>query len=166
MRMTMKGTAGIAAAGLGLLGLSGTGAEASALVWPVSGNVSCTWYYSSGKLHGAVDIAGNSGAAVGAARSGTASASWGWNGGDGNYVRISHGNGYTTDSPHFRSIVVRSGQRVGQLQTLGYVGSTGMTTGAHLHFDLRRWGTKIKMTAYRGQYLRKGAKVPNSYPGL
>ena len=149
-----------------IAGLSAADARASALVWPVSGTVSCTWYYAGGGFHGAVDIAGNNGAAIGAARSGTVSANWGWNGGYGNYVRISHVNGYTTDYHHFRTIVVRSGQRVSQLQLLGYVGATGKTTGPHCHFDLRRWGTKIQMPARRGQYLTKGRAVPASFPGL
>ncbi len=156
------GLAGIVA----IISLSAAEARASALVWPVSGTVTCTWYYSTGGFHGAVDIGGNSGAAIGAARAGTAGAYWGWNGGYGNFVRITHVNGYTTDYHHFVSIIVRSGQSVSQLQTLGYVGSTGMTTGPHCHFDLRRWGTKIYMPAYRGQYLTKGRAVPASYSGL
>ncbi len=150
-----------------------TTSSGSDLVWPVSGRVNTTWWYRTlsinGGFHGAVDIGGNSGAAAGAARQGKIIiASYGWNGGYGNLVRISHGNGWTTDYHHFRSggIAVRYGQSVSRLQTVGYVGATGMTTGPHLHFDLRRYGTKVLMTAYVGQYLTKGRAVPNNYSGL
>ncbi len=143
------------------------------LVWPVSGRVASTWRYRTlsinGGFHGAVDIGGNSGAAAGAARNGTVeTSSYGYNGGYGNCVRIGHGNGWTTDYHHFRSggLAVRAGQPVSTLQTVGYVGDTGLTTGPHLHFDLRRYGTKTFMSAVTGQYLTKGRPVPNRYSGL
>lgn len=141
------------------------------LVWPVSGRVSTTWYYRhqsiNGGFHGAVDIAGNNGRPAGAARNGrVVVAAYGYNGGYGNHVRIGHENGWTTDYHHFRSLAVRAGQSVGRLQTVGYVGDTGLTTGPHLHFDLRHYGTKVFMSAVTGQYLTKGTAVPNRYSGL
>lgn len=137
------------------------------LVWPLSGRVTATWYYSSGGFHGAVDIAAPAWTKVGAARGGTVSiASWGYNGGYGNFIRLSHGNGYTTDYHHFIGFAVHAGQAVSRLQTIGYVGTTGMSTGYHCHFDLRRWGSKLYMPATRGQTVTKGTAVPKDFPGL
>jgi murein DD-endopeptidase MepM/ murein hydrolase activator NlpD len=63
----------------------------------------------------------------------------GWSGGYGNLVEISHGNGYRSRYGHLSRVGkgVRAGVRVGQGQTIGYVGSTGMSTGPHLHFEVR-----------------------------
>ena len=149
-----------------LVGMTGV-SSAQDLVWPISGRVTATWRYSSGGFHGAVDIAGSAWNSCGAARSGYVSvASYGYNGGYGNYVRLSHGNGYTTNYHHFVKIATARGRRVYRLQTIGYRGTTGMSTGNHVHFDLRRWGSKVYMSAYRGQYLYKGRGVPNNYSGL
>lgn len=149
-----------------LMGLA-TGASAYDLVWPVSGRVSCTWRYSSGALHGAVDIAGPVWSSVGASRWGRVIvASYGWNGGFGNYVKISHGNGWTTEYHHFIRIATSYGRSVSRLQTIGYRGTTGMSTGYHTHFGLRRWGVKTYMPAYRGQYVYKGRGVPKDYSGM
>ncbi len=150
-----------------LTNTSHTTTSSSDLVWPVSGRVSATWYYSYGGFHGAVDIAGSSWDSVGAARGGRVQvASYGWNGGYGNYVRIYHGNGYTTDYHHFVRIATAYGRTVSRLQTIGYRGTTGQSSGNHTHFDLRRWGSKIHMTAYVGNYVTKGRAVPNNYSGL
>jgi murein DD-endopeptidase MepM/ murein hydrolase activator NlpD len=61
----------------------------------------------------------------------------GWNGGYGQYVVIRHDNGTQTLYSHASGIVVGVGQRVVQGQVIGYVGSTGRSTGPHLHFEIR-----------------------------
>ncbi len=61
----------------------------------------------------------------------------GWNGGYGNYIVIRHDNGTQTLYAHASSVIVGMGQRVVQGQVIGYVGSTGRSTGAHLHFEIR-----------------------------
>lgn len=61
----------------------------------------------------------------------------GWGGGYGNLVRVSHGNGYETYYAHFSSFAVGCGQAVYQGQVLGYCGSTGWSTGPHLHYEIR-----------------------------
>jgi hypothetical protein len=61
----------------------------------------------------------------------------GWNGGYGILVEVSHGNGYITRYAHFSSILVGCGQPVYQGQLLGYCGSTGWSSGPHLHFEIR-----------------------------
>lgn len=87
------------------------------------------------KFHSGVDINASYGTSVMAADSGTVILA-GWNGGYGNCVVISHGNGVTTLYGHMSSIAVSSGQSVSQGQTIGYVGSTGASTGPHLHWEV------------------------------
>jgi len=61
----------------------------------------------------------------------------GWGGGYGNLVRVSHGNGYETYYAHFSSFAVGCGQAVSKGQVIGYCGSTGWSTGPHLHYEIR-----------------------------
>ena len=63
--------------------------------------------------------------------------------GEGYEVIISHGNGYTTLYAHCLSLVVHAGQSVKQGQLIGYVGSTGRSSGNHCHFEIRRNGSYI-----------------------
>lgn len=93
-------------------------------------------------LHGwnAVDIAAARGTRIHAAAAGTviiARDNGAWNGGYGNYVVITHGNGTQTLYAHMSRTAVRAGQSVSQGQVIGYVGMTGMTTGPHVHFEIR-----------------------------
>ena len=92
------------------------------------------------KLHAGVDIAASYGTNIYAAASGTVILA-GDNGGYGNCVMINHGNGYTTLYGHMSSIAVYDGQSVSQGDTIGYVGSTGNSTGPHLHFEVRDSGS-------------------------
>lgn len=103
-------------------------------MWPTSGGISqrYSWY------HQAVDISNHSNPSIVAAQKGTVTTA-GWNGGGyGNYVVIDHGNGYKTLYAHMlnNSVIVRAGQVVGQGQRLGTMGSTGRSTGTHLHFEI------------------------------
>jgi murein DD-endopeptidase MepM/ murein hydrolase activator NlpD len=92
-------------------------------------------------LHGynGVDLASSFGAEVYAAAGGTVivAKNGGWNGGYGTYAVISHPNGTQTLYSHLSGITVVVGQRVSQGQLVGYIGSTGRSTGPHLHFEIR-----------------------------
>lgn len=92
-------------------------------------------------LHGynAVDLAAPVGTPIVAAASGQViiSKSYGWNGGYGKYVVVKHDNGTQTLYSHNSSNAVKVGQWVVQGQVVGYVGSTGKSTGAHVHFEVR-----------------------------
>ena len=68
--------------------------------------------------------------------------------GYGNYVTIYHSNGSTTLYGHMSSIAVTAGQTVSQGQVIGYVGSTGYSTGPHLHFEVRVNGTCVDPVQY------------------
>lgn len=104
------------------------------------------------KNHGGTDIGASYGSAIYAADSGTVvRSSDGWNGGWGNYVMIDHGNGMQTLYAHMSSRAVSVGQTVSRGQTIGYVGSTGMSTGPHLHFEMYVNGSRIDpQTKYPG----------------
>lgn len=94
------------------------------------------------KNHAGTDIGAQYGATVIAADSGTVSLA-GENGGYGNCVMINHGNGYYTLYGHLSSIAVSEGQSVSQGDIVGYVGSTGNSTGPHLHFEIRSGDEKL-----------------------
>lgn len=92
-------------------------------------------------LHGynGVDLGAQTGTPVFAAASGDViiSRDYGWNGGYGNYIVIQHNNGTQTLYGHLSSNIVKIGWHVVQGQVIGYVGSTGKSTGPHLHFEVR-----------------------------
>ena len=90
--------------------------------------------------HNAIDFAAPVGTPIKASAGGTViiiRTNGGWNGGYGNYVVISHPNGTQTLYAHMSKSAVTSGSVVSQGQTIGYVGMTGLTTGPHVHFELR-----------------------------
>lgn len=89
--------------------------------------------------HNGVDLASSFGAKIMAAADGTViiAKSGGWNGGYGSYVVIKHDNGTQTLYGHLSSVAVTVGQSVKQGQTIGGMGSTGKSTGVHLHFEVR-----------------------------
>lgn len=142
-----------AAAAAAAAGGSGGGGSANAsgsFMWPVASYV----YVSSRfglrvhpitgqkKSHTGIDIASNQGTAVYASDGGSVTLA-GWNGGYGNCIMIDHGNGYVTLYGHLSSISVSVGQTVSQGTTIGAVGSTGNSTGPHLHFEVLKNGTRI-----------------------
>jgi murein DD-endopeptidase MepM/ murein hydrolase activator NlpD len=88
------------------------------------------------RLHAGMDIRAPYGTAISAAAAGTVVRS-GWYGGYGNAVVIDHGGGVVTLYGHQSRVAVRAGQRVTRGQTIGYSGSTGLSNGPHLHFEVR-----------------------------
>ncbi len=92
--------------------------------------------------HRAVDYAAAYGTPVRAVGDGTVVFA-GWDGAYGNKISIHHNGTYTTNYAHLSRFAVRYGQKVSQGQTIGYVGSTGLSTGPHLHYELVKYGTKI-----------------------
>lgn len=114
-------------------------------IWPVPGYRYCSrWYTGS---HRGVDICAAAGTPIYASAGGTVTKA-GYNKagagtGYGYSVIISHSNGYTTVYAHCLSLVVSAGQSVRQGQLIGYVGSTGRSSGNHCHFEIRRNGSYI-----------------------
>ena len=117
-------------------GLSSTG-----WMFPAPGTYGLTSDFSDGRNHGAWDIAtgGCYGNPIVAAKSGTVMNAMPDPYGYGTYVMIDHGNGYITVYGHMSSKIVTPGQYVEQGEVIGYIGSTGQSTGPHLHFEIRSW---------------------------
>ena len=106
-------------------------------MWPTSGYLTQGYWLG----HQAVDIGAPSGTPIYAADAGYVSAT-GWMGGYGNYIVINHGNGFETLYAHLAEIRVIAGQGVQRGHQIGLVGSTGRSTGPHLHFEIRQGGVK------------------------
>lgn len=87
-------------------------------------------------FHPGIDIKGRTGAPVKSTANGKVIAA-GWLGGYGKCIRIRHANGYETLYGHLSSIQVKNGQSIGSGQIIGRVGSTGHSTGSHLHYEVR-----------------------------
>ena len=123
--------------------------------WPTPSTSLITSYYGSRlhpvygttKFHSGIDIGAADGAAIIAADGGTV-VSAGWSGGYGNCIMIDHGNGYTTLYAHLSGYAVSSGQAVSRGDTIGYVGSTGVSTGPHLHYEVRQGGSTLDPMAF------------------
>lgn len=96
--------------------------------------------------HRAIDYAASSGTPIRSVGDGTVTYA-GWNGPYGNFVTIRHNGTYSTNYAHQSRIAVRVGQKVKQGDTIGYVGSTGFSTGPHLHYEMVKHGTKINPLA-------------------
>ena len=127
-------------------------------VWPTPGAYTLSSLFNESRSyeqHGGIDIAASMGTAIYAANSGTVvssnntcnhvSSGGNWcscGGGYGNFVWIMHDNGYETIYGHMTTTAVSTGDRVSAGQLIGYVGSSGWSTGPHLHFELRIGGVK------------------------
>ena len=99
------------------------------------------------KLHAGIDIPCSTGTTIVAAASGTV-VDAGYNAYNGNYLKISHGNGLETMYLHCSKLLVSSGARVSGGQTIAKSGATGMVSGAHLHFVVKKNGNYVNPQNY------------------
>ncbi|MGM0367216.1 MAG: murein hydrolase activator EnvC family protein [Actinomycetota bacterium] len=106
------------------------------LLWPTNGKLSSRFGPRGGRFHSGVDIYCSRGTPIIAADSGEVIQT-GYHGGYGNFILIYHGGGFATFYAHLDGFAVSGGQPVSKGQTIGYVGTTGWTTGPHLHFEVR-----------------------------
>jgi len=118
-----------------------------ALIWPISGAFTSPFGFRWGRLHAGVDLAAPEGTPIRAADSGTVVLA-GWTGGYGNYTCIAHGGALTTCYAHQSRYGTSVGAKVSQGQVIGYVGNTGHSFGAHLHFETRINGTPVNPMSY------------------
>ena len=121
--------------------------SSSGLIWPVSGPVTSPFGWRWGRLHEGIDIGVPYGTPIRAAASGTV-IYCGWESGYGNLTVIDHGGAIATAYGHQSSILVACGQQVTQGDVIGYVGSTGHSTGPHLHFEVRVNGIPVDPMGY------------------
>lgn len=119
---------------------SGSGSSSSGFTWPCSSHRITSYFgkrnsptAGASTYHKGIDIGASSGSAIYAAASGTVVTA-GYSSSAGNYVTISHGNGISTTYMHCSALYVSAGDSVSQGQTIAAVGSTGISTGPHLHF--------------------------------
>ncbi|HET91714.1 MAG TPA: LysM peptidoglycan-binding domain-containing protein [Chloroflexi bacterium] len=112
--------------------------------WPVLGSITQGYWYG----HRAIDIGASTGSAVLAADGGFVSFA-GWTDlGYGYLIVIDHANGFATYYAHLSGFYVQTGQAVGRGQVIGAVGSTGWSTGPHLHFEVRYYDTQQNPRVY------------------
>lgn len=119
-------------------------------VWPATAFQQISQYFSW--YHPGIDIANLGGGPIHASDSGTVTvAGWPDNQGYGNRVVIDHGNGFTTLYAHLSVISVSPGQRVSKGQLIGMMGSTGRSTGVHLHFEVHKNGVLLNPLSFLGK---------------
>ncbi|MFN3517127.1 MAG: M23 family metallopeptidase [Novosphingobium sp.] len=134
---------------------SGMGAQRTGLIMPVYGgrvtsNFGVRRHPVLGytRMHAGIDFAAVHGAPIYAVGDARVIYS-GWHGGHGNYVKLDHGGGFATAYAHMSRIAVANGARVSAGQVIGYVGSTGLSTGPHLHYELYRNGIVVNPLSVR-----------------
>lgn len=132
---------------------SGVGQQRGAFMRPVAGGRLTSSFgmrrhpllgYS--RFHKGVDFGAPTGTPIVAAADGVVSFA-GWHGGHGKYVKLTHSGGLGTGYGHMSRIAVRSGERVTQGEIIGYVGSTGLSTGPHLHYEVYKGGAAVNPTS-------------------
>jgi murein DD-endopeptidase MepM/ murein hydrolase activator NlpD len=116
------------------------------------------------RAHNGVDYGAPPGAPVAAVASGVVTFA-GWTNGGGRTVRLRHTSGYESEYLHLSAITVKAGSRIGQGDLVGRVGSTGLATGPHLHYGLRRNGAYVNPVREH-QNMPPGEPVPTVYRAL
>ena len=118
-----------------------------ALIWPVNAPVTSPFGWRWGRMHEGIDLGAAYGTPIAAAAAGSVIYA-GWLGGYGNLTVIDHGGGLATAYGHQSHIAVTVGQQVAQGEIIGNVGSTGHSTGPHLHFEVRVDGQAVDPLGY------------------
>ena len=121
--------------------------------FPVKGSISSYFGYrdnprgGENEFHSGIDISTNPGKPVRATADGIVSFS-GWSGGSGNLVGLEHGHGFSTFYAHNRINAVKVGQKVHRGDVISYVGSTGNSTGPHVHYEIWKDGRHVNPQKY------------------
>jgi septal ring factor EnvC (AmiA/AmiB activator) len=121
--------------------------SSSGYAWPLCAPVTSEYGPRWGRMHQGIDQGAGTGTPIGASKAGSVIYA-GWQGGYGNLVLIDHHDGVVTAYAHQSRLAVGAGQSVSQGATIGYVGNTGNSTGAHLHFETRVNGSAVNPRQY------------------
>lgn len=116
---------------------------------PVSGILTSRYGYRWGRTHTGIDIGASTGTSIKAASPGRVTFA-GWKGSLGNLIVITHGNGVQTYYGHCSKLIATAGQKVSTGDVIAKVGSTGRSTGSHLHFEIRVNGSALNPLSYVG----------------
>jgi len=133
---------------------SGMGRQSAGTISPVNGRLTSLFgmrrhpILGYARLHAGIDFGARHGTPIYAVGNATVSFA-GRHGGHGNYVRLDHGGGLGTGYAHMSRIAVAPGMRVSAGQVIGYVGSSGLSTGPHLHYELYRNGRAVNPLSVR-----------------
>jgi murein DD-endopeptidase MepM/ murein hydrolase activator NlpD len=147
MRWTTEGKGG-------WLDAQATGGAAEAMRMPVAASVSSSFglrvhpILGSHRFHRGVDLRAGSGTPIRASADGRVTFA-GWNGGYGRQVMIDHGRGLASMYAHMSRMAARPGSQVRRGEIIGYVGSTGLSTGPHLHYEVLQNGKPVNPLAAR-----------------
>ncbi|WP_110955325.1 murein hydrolase activator EnvC family protein [Anaerosinus massiliensis] len=134
-------------------GGQGSGKSTGSMIWPIDGPITSEYgwrthpIFGTSKYHSGIDIGGDYGMPVHAADGGVVIYA-GWISGYGNAVIIDHGNSVSSLYGHNESLAVSEGQSVSQGQVIAYCGSTGYSTGPHVHFEVRENGSPVSPYNY------------------
>ena len=139
----------------GYIGAAAAVGATGKYIWPTPASYTITSpfgyrihpIFKTQKYHSGIDIGAPSGAQILAADSGTVTIAQ-YSSSYGNYVVINHGDGNTTLYAHQSSMAVSAGQSVSQGQVIGYVGSTGWSTGPHLHYEITQNGERVNPSSF------------------
>ncbi len=122
-------------------------------IWPAEGNLSSVFgmrsspFTGRGTMHAGLDIANRPGTPIIAPAKGTVTFA-NWDGAYGHCIVISHGNGISTRYAHMLRYVVKEGQVVNRGDLIGHIGSSGRSTGPHLHYEVRVGGVPVNPMRY------------------
>lgn len=118
-------------------------------IWPSQGVITSRfgWRWGGSDWHPGIDVAADSGTPIVATADGVVVAS-GWNGGYGRQVIVDHGYGITTSYAHNSENAVSVGQKVKKGQIVAYMGSTGFSTGPHVHYEVKVNGTAVNPAGF------------------
>ena len=123
--------------------ISGGAIGYGAFIWPANNHYLSGFDYSPSTNHWGIDIAGNEGEAVYSTDAGVVVYA-GWNNyGYGNMIMVDHGNNFQSLYAHLSAINVGCGQSVGQGDVIGAIGTTGHSSGPHLHFEIRSLSSRV-----------------------
>ena len=128
--------------------VNGAGRQVASTIWPVAARITSGFgmrYHPIlhfGRMHKGIDFGAHYGQPIVAAADGQVVRA-GWAGGYGRQVRLAHGHAMGTSYSHMSRIIVQPGSLVRQGQVIGYVGSTGLSTGPHLHYEVYRGGVAV-----------------------